>query len=210
MRLGRVAAASVDGDFERIGRRHHRPFADGEIAHRQAWLVVHPEHLSDAEFFHHAVVDHGQRTGPALFGRLEDHCDRAFEIAGFGQILGGAEQHGRVSVMAARMRLAGGLRSPGLARGFQDRQRVHIGAEPDHRPLPLITLDDADHAGAADAGLHDIAAKGSELVGDEGGRVVDVVEQLRVLVKMAPPLRNLILHFGDAIDDRHDVTSLSF
>jgi hypothetical protein len=38
-----------------------------------------------------------------FFGGLEDRIDRAGEVPGFSQIAGGAEQHGRMTVVAACM-----------------------------------------------------------------------------------------------------------
>jgi hypothetical protein len=55
-----------------------------------------------------------------------------------------------MAVMAAGMHLAldlAGMRRPGQ---FLDRQRVHVGAQPDHRPR-AAPVDDRDDAGPGDA-----------------------------------------------------------
>ncbi|MNX66104.1 hypothetical protein D3C86_971860 [compost metagenome] len=208
MRRGRVAALAGDDNLETIRRRHGGTLADGELADRNARLVMHAIDLRNAEFLHHAVVQHGERACPALFRRLEDDRDGAFEIAGLGQILRRPQKHGRVPVMAAGMGLAGRLRGPGLAAGLKNRQRVHVGAETDGRTIPVPPLDDADHAGLADAGLDDIAAEGLQFFGHEFRCFEDIIEQFRVLMQMASPAGNVFLHFSHTVQYRHSLYSL--
>jgi hypothetical protein len=85
------------------------PLTDGELAHRKARQIVHAEHLGDAKALHHAVIDHLAATGAAFFRRLEDHGDRAGEVARCGQVFGGTEKHCGMTVMAAGVHLAGCL-----------------------------------------------------------------------------------------------------
>ncbi len=99
---------------------------------RQARIIVHAEHLLDAEAVDQAVAHHGPGAGAALLGRLEDHNRRAGEIARFGEVFGGAEQHGGVAVMAAGVHLARHRRAVSETGLLLDRQRVHVGAQPDH------------------------------------------------------------------------------
>ena len=47
-----------------------------------------------------ALADHGLAAGAPLFRWLEDHDGRAVEVAGLGEVFRGAEQHGRMAVMA--------------------------------------------------------------------------------------------------------------
>ena len=84
-----------------------------------------------------------------------------------------------------------------------DRQRVHVGAQADDlaRRRPAAA-DHADDAGPADARHHLVAAERPQLVGDDPGGAVDVVEELRVLVDVAAPGGDLVGHVGDAVDDR--------
>ena len=149
-------------------------------------------------------------AGPALLGRLEDHHGGAGEVARLGEVFGGAEQHGGVAVMAAGVHLAGHGRLVGKVVRLLDRQRVHVGAQPDHlagaaRP---VALDDADHAGAADPGHHLVAAERLELLGDRRRGAVHVVEQLRMGMDVVPPGGDLAMQVGYAIDDRHRNGSL--
>ena len=82
---------------------------DGEGADRQARHVVHAVDLLDAEAVHQAVVDHRLAAAAAFLGGLEDHHRGAVEIARLGQVVGGAEQHRGVAVVAAGVHLAGRL-----------------------------------------------------------------------------------------------------
>ena len=98
---------------------------------------MHAVDLLDAETVHQPVLDHRGGARAALFGRLEDHDRIAGEIPGLGEIARRAEQHRGVAVMAAGVHLAGrlgGVRQIGL---LLDRQRVHVGAQPDHLDVAL-------------------------------------------------------------------------
>ena len=105
------------------------------------------------------------------------------------------QKHGGMPVMAAGMGLARDFRSPRLAAGLEDRQRVHVGTETDCRAVAVPPLDDADHAGLADAGLDHVAAEGCQFFGHELRCFVDIVKQLRVFMQMAPPARQRLPAF---------------
>jgi hypothetical protein len=78
----------------------------------------------------------------------------------------------------------GRLRRVGRGVFFQDRQRVHVEAE-HHRGRVrgcIVTLDDGDDAGLADAGGH-LQPQAAQVVGDDAGRAHFVEAQLRVLVR---------------------------
>ena len=72
-------------------------------------------------------------------------------------------------------------------------------------PPGLAAADDADDAGAADAGDDLVAAEALELFGDRRRGAVHVVEQFRMGVQVAPPFGDLGVQVGDAVDDRHGV-----
>ena len=131
VRAGGVRAVPLDVDDELVGRRHQRAGADGEMAERQAGHVVQAIDLLDAEALHHAVLHHRLAAGAALLRRLEDDDRRAVEAARLGEVFCRAEQHRGVAVMAAGVHLARRLRRPGLAALLVDRQRIHVGAQPD-------------------------------------------------------------------------------
>ena len=176
-----------------------------EFADRKAGIVVHPVDLFDGETLHHAIFDHLAAAAAALLGRLEDHHGGAVEVSGFGEVLGGPEQHRGVAVVAAGVHLAWILRLVGQARRLLDRQRIHVRAQPDGAggTLPLPAADDTDHAGAADAGHHLVAAEALELVGHHARSTMDVEHQFGMGVNILPPRLNLVVEVGDAVDDRH-------
>jgi hypothetical protein len=165
---------------------------------------VHAVDFVDAEAGHHAVVDHGFATGTAFFRRLENHHRGAVEIPRFGEIARRAQQHGGVAVMAAGMHLARRLGFIRQVVGLIDRQRVHVGAQADGLSRrAFAAADDADHAGAADARHHLVAAERLELVGDRGRRAMHVVHEFRMGMQVMPPVGDLVMQVGDAVDDGH-------
>ena len=154
--------------------------ADAELADRQARLVVHAVDFGDAEALHHAVLHHLMAAAAAFLGGLEDDGDGAREIPRLAQLPRRTEQHGGVPVMAAGMHAAGNLarhRASPVASVIG--KRVHVGPKTDGRPVALPPLDEADDAGAADAGHHLVAAEALELLGDESRRLLHVEQQVR-------------------------------
>lgn len=109
LRLGAVAADTVDRDARLVDRRHDRPFAQRELAEGQVRLVVEREDGVAGEFLEQPLLHHDLRPAEILLRRLEDQVHRAVEIAPLGNRLGRAEQHGGVAVMTAGMHLAGVL-----------------------------------------------------------------------------------------------------
>ena len=169
---------------------------------------MHAENLLDLEPVHQPVLDHGVGARAALFGRLEDHDRVAGEIARFGEIAGGAQQHRGVAVMAAGVHLAGVFRGIRQIGRLLDRQRIHVGAQPDHLDVALagglLALDDADDAGLAEAGRDLVAAEFPQTVGHEGRGAMDVIQQFGMLMDFAAPGLNIGLKIGDAVDDGHE------
>src|SRR5205807_8666681 len=107
--------------------------------------------------------------------------------------------------------LAGNGRLVGQAGFFFDRQRVHVGAQPDDPVADLVAgfvtglapANDPDHAGTPNAGNDFIATEALELVGDRAGRAVHVVAQFRMGVEIPPPFLDLVVQVGDAVDNWH-------
>jgi N-formylglutamate amidohydrolase len=62
---------------------------------------VKGEHGIAGEALEQALLDHHARAAAALFGGLEDEVHRAIEVPRAGELLGCAEQHRSVAVMAA-------------------------------------------------------------------------------------------------------------
>ncbi len=146
------------------------------------------------------LLDHHPGTAAGLLGGLEDQRNATREIAGLGQVARGAQQHGGVPVMAAGMHPAGiarGMGQPGL---LEDRQPVHVGAQPDGRPR-RAAVDDRHDAGAGDALVQLVDAERAQPLGHEGGGFGTVEPQFRDLVQMPAPSGHVAGKIGDAVDD---------
>ena len=210
MRLGRMAALAGDDDLELIRRRHHRAGANGELAQGDAGHIVHAVNLIDAPAVHHAIGAHLAPPTATLFGGLKDHHGGAVKVARLGQVFGRAHQHGRMPVMATGMHLARGFRGilrPGL---LMNRQRIHIGAQPNHPALGVrLALDHRHHPGAANAFHHLVTANGTAELGHLGGGAVHIEQQLGVFVEIVTDRGQLGQHLGKAVLGRHGGTPLA-
>ena len=99
------------------------------------------------------VLQHGERTADTLLAWLKDEIHRAVEVARLRQIARGTEQHRGVTVMAACVHLSRIAAAICEVVGLRDRQRIHVGAQPDRR-LTISGTQHAHHTGAADAAVH--------------------------------------------------------
>ncbi len=107
--------------------------------------------------------------------------------------------------MAAGMHHALVLRGMRSAGFFENRQRVHIGAQADDlRRRGLAALDDADHAGLADPGHHLVAAEIAQMLRNNPCRPVHVILQFGMHMQVAPPRGDVVRELMDAVDDGHD------
>ena len=189
---------------------HDRARADRERADRNARTVVHAVDLLDTETVHQPVLDHRGRARAALFGGLEDHDGIAGEIPRLGEITGSTEQHRGVAVMAAGVHHAGRLRGVRQIGLLLDRQRIHVGAQPDHLHVAfagrLVALDDADDAGAAEPGGDLVAAEFPQAIRHECCSAVDVVQQFGIFMDIPAPGLDIGLQIGDAVDDGHGIS----
>ncbi|EKD60278.1 MAG: hypothetical protein ACD_54C00840G0001, partial [uncultured bacterium] len=111
--------------------------------------------------------------------------------------------------MTASMHLAwhlAGIGHPGL---LMDRQRVHVGAQPDHPASRVgLALDHHHNTGAANALGHFIAAETPAEFSHLGGGAMHVKQQLGVLVEILPPSGDLGQHLGETVLDGHDGSPL--
>ncbi len=163
--------------------------------------VVHAVDGVAGEAFEQPVLQHLQRAADALFGRLEDEVDGAVEVPRFRQVLGRAQQHRGVAVMAAGVHLAGVLAGVRQVRRFQDRQRVHVGAQAD-RCLPVAVAQDADDACLADAAM-DLDPPFLQLAGHQVGGAVLFQAELGVRVDVAADGGQFVLVGAGAVDGVH-------
>ena len=172
---------------------------------RQPGAVVHAVDFLDPEPIEQTVLQHGARASAALLRRLKDQNCGAGEVARVGEVLCGAEQHGGVTVMAAGVHLARHGRFVGKIGLLLDRQRIHVGAQPDHLAASFAPPDDADDAGSADAGRHFVAAKAFELLRDRRRGAMHVVQKFRMGMEVLPPRGDLGVQVGDAVHDWHGI-----
>ena len=116
--------------------------------------------------------------------------DDAIEIPRSGQRFRRAQQHGRMSVMAAGVHHARVLRPVGLIARLLDPERVHIRPERDGA-VPLPRPHGRHDAGAADA-LGDLFdAERPQLLGHEGRCLSFLEAELGMLMQMPAPADHL-------------------
>ena len=121
---------------------------DEELPQRRARPVVHGENLVAGEALEEAVLDHLACATAELLGGLKDEVQRALPVFILSEGDSGTEQHGGVAVVTAAMHLSRRARTVGKLVLFGQRQRVHVGAQAEARPL--ATSQRADHTGFTD------------------------------------------------------------
>ena len=198
---GAVGAGALHRDLELVARRHHGPGADGDLPRRHARPVVHAVDGLGREALEQPFLHHGLATAEAFLGGLEDEIDRAGKVAGLGQVSRRTQQHRRVPIMAAGVHGAVVGRAVGDVVPFEDRQRVHVGAERDGA-LARRAFQDAHHAGLREPAMHR-NAEGLEFLGHDGCGALLLETQFRMSVDIAPPRRHIVVDRGNAVDDGH-------
>ena len=201
-----VRLLALHDDAESVGGRHHRAGARADLADVRARIHMQAEHRFRLEAIEQAFGQHLRRAtgfagGRAFFGRLEDEHHFAGKIAAHrGQRLRDAHQDGGMRIMAAGVHHADGLavvlrrdfRSEGQAGLFGHRQRVHVGAQGDARP-GLAAFQYGDDAGMRDAGAH-LQSERAQMRGDEFRGAEFAIAELGILVQVATPGHDLVLH----------------
>src|SRR5690606_20034858 len=158
----------------------------------------------DGDALQQPVLEHHLAAAATLFGRLEDKRHPAVEIAGLGEVLRRPEEHGGVPVVAAGMHLARDHGGIWLARFFRHRQRVHVGPQTDGTPTPVAAaVDDADDTIGGEPGDHLVAPEFLQLLRHDCAGPNGIEQYLRMRMEIAPPSGDLLVKFGNAIDDRH-------
>jgi hypothetical protein len=158
------------------------PSRNAQAALRAAGHVVHGVDGIAGVLVEQAVVHHLHGAAHALFGRLEDQVERARELAVPRQVLGRAQQHGRMAVVPAGMHDAGPPAAVGQARLLLDGQRVHVGAQA-YGARAAAALQAAHQAGHAQAAL-DLVAPGREPLGHQVAGAELLEAELGVLVDL--------------------------
>ena len=128
MRHGAVRADALYLDVEPVGVRHALP---GRARHGAGGHFAPDVRAVDGvDAFERAGFDHGKRADGDFLGRLEDDAHFADKLIGnVAQDAHGAEHHGHVRIVAARVHDAGVFGRERRARVLGDGQRVHIGAQ---------------------------------------------------------------------------------
>src|SRR5262249_36773690 len=135
-----------------------------------------------------------------LLARLEYEVDGAVELARFGQILGGAEQHCGVSIVTAGMHDACPTALIGGTRPLVDRQSIHIGAQSD-RARAIAAAEHANHACSIDETMH-LYAPGHEEARNDIGRAVRLQAELGMGVDIAADAGELRVMRAQALERR--------
>ena len=204
MRRRRMGAEPFDIDDEAIRSCHDCPGTQRDLAWLHARHVVHAVDFLDGPTGHQAIIHHGLAAGAAFFGRLEDHDNRAVEFAGRGEVLGRAEKHGGMAIMAAGMHLPGNGRAVGEVGFLLDRQRVHIGAQADSASAwPVAPVDHADNAGLANPFDHVVTAKSPQLRGNNAGCAMHIIKKLGMRVEITSPAGDFTLERENTRIDGH-------
>ena len=159
------------------------PLLQCKLPDLHARPVVNAEDGLHRELLEQAVLHHLARAAAAFFGRLEHQVDGAVEIAVPEQVARRGQQHCGMPVMAAGVHLAGVRAGMGEVVVLGHRQRVDVGAQADG-PAGVAVLDDADHAGLAQAAVDRDAPVGQRL-GDDIGGALFLKAQFRVGMDVA-------------------------
>lgn len=118
-----------------------------------------------------------------------------------GQVLGRGQQHGHVPIVPAGVHLAGMPAGVGEGVELLHGQRIHVGAQADGT-WAVAALDDADHAGLAQAAVHRNAPLG-ELGGNQVGRAKLFKTQFRVGMDVTAHGRDAGRLGHDGVEDLH-------
>ena len=198
---GAVRAAAGDGDVEVAAARHHRAGADLKLADCEPRAVVHAKDRVARKALEEPVLDHRFAAAEPLFGGLEDQVDGAVECARLCKVSRRAEQHRGVPVMAAGVHAPLMARAVGEIGRLLDRQRVHVGPQPD-RARRRAGAQPADDTRPADAAMYLVTELG-QLLRDEIGGALLLEPEFGMRVDVAPPVRQIVVKFRNALNDSH-------
>ncbi len=150
---------------------------------------MHAEYRVDREVLEQPVVEHHLGTACRLLGRLKNEMNRAAELAVLSEMPCRAEQHRRVSVVAAGVHHAFRLRAMRELIRFVQRQRVHVCAQADARAGAVCER--PDDSSSRQPFVH-LQTKRAQPVGDECRCAVLVKRQLRMRVQIPAPSDELV------------------
>lgn len=202
MGIGAMPTSSGDLYLRGIDGSHDRTRRCDKAAEGNGGRVMESIDFTDPESIEHALAHHHLATAAVLFRRLEDQRHTAAEATRLGQVFRGPEQHRGMAVMAAGMHDARHGRSMGNPGFLSDRQSVHIGTQPNRRPLAL-PLNDRNDAARCDTFMDFVNPEVPQAVGDESRSLVTVKAKFGMGMQMAAPFGHLRREIGDAVKDGH-------
>eukprot|EP00958_Prasinococcus_capsulatus_P002157 scaffold198_cov352-Prasinococcus_capsulatus_cf.AAC.2 len=134
---GAVAPFAGDHGVKHARARHHRPVGDRDRARgqRPAEVGRGVDSEDDVHAGQRPLVQHLLRATASLLSRLKHELDGTAQLAvGLQSLqnLAGAQQHGRVRVVAARVHAARVLALEGQVDVLVHREGVEVGAQGDH------------------------------------------------------------------------------
>ena len=196
LRVAPVHALALHEDLEARAARHPRavvPADVAEVARRvevKAPGLVHA--VEDA-----ALQELGRAVRRRLLGRLEEEADVPLGTD-LREEHRRAEVHRDVSVVSARVHLAGNLRLVGVVSGLVllYRQRVDVAAERDRALRGVRSLQLGHDAGLHGDGLHFDAGEGGEDLPDLFRRAEFLEAEFRMTVQVAPDVAQRVGDLG--------------
>ena len=136
-------------------------------------------------------------AGRLLVG-LEDEGDGPAEIAGGGEVLGSAEEHGRVAIVAAAMVRPVSSTLVLVRRHLLCRQSVHVCAKPDAAIRGAFALEDANDSSRTSNGTDgDFDAPRPKQPRHHVARPVLLEAKFGVPVDVVPPADHELVVLGD-------------
>ena len=152
---------------------------------------MNAKHGVHREALEQPILDHRNRAAHDLFGRLEDQVDGAIEGPRARQVLGRAQQHRAVTVVATGVGLALDGAFVIAVDHLLHCQRIRVGAQTD-RPGAVATTHAGDDPRLPDP-LGDFVTPLAKQAGDVAGGVLFVERDFRVAVHVMAPGLHLFL-----------------
>lgn len=204
-----VASASGDSSLEAIGGGENRSGTRCDLSKPQGWPSMQSidrlHGRAEYRTIEASILHHPFATGTALFSGLKNQRDRAGQrslLRQCRQHAGDTNQNARVPVVAAGMHPPLGLRGirePGL---FENRQRIHVGAERDR--LAFAAGKVAQHARSSGQPRLELDAGRGELTLDDFTCAVFFIPQFRVGVQIMSDVDKVAqMRFDDGMYVRH-------
>ena len=186
--------------------RHHRAIGDADFADRHTVPEMQPDRKIGTRLKEHAVIDHRLRAFAEFFGWLKDELHPPGDlILVRREQFGDAERNRRMSVVTAGVHLARVLRGEFGLVLFADRQRIHIGAHQNRRPVKRA-FEHSDDTRFAYARL-DFQTEIGQFTGDNACRAHFLKTEFGVGVEIMTARDQFVAHrlcFGSKIDTHHN------